>query len=263
MTDILLLSLVQGITEFLPVSSSAHLIILSFFTKSAPLSLELKLAFHLGTLGAIIIYFWRTLYQYVQGCLTFFIYRKNTPSFTEALFLVVATLPAIIVGYMIHRFGGFIEENAVSIGINSIIFGALLGIADKCSERNSRLSSYKTSFIIGIGQAIALLFPGASRSGSCITIGRFLKLTRKESIRFTFLLSIPTVVAAIALSWRGSNMWSTPQELQQMTQACFFSFIFGLLSIHMALKFLTNRRFTFFAFYRIFLGVGLLWYWLL
>lgn len=253
--DIFLLALVQGITEFLPISSSAHLMLLSAVKGLTP-STALKLAFHLGTLGAIVVYFWRDLWGYVQGLGNYLKNRTVTLAFKEGLYICAATVPAVVAGYGLHRLGGIFPENALSIGINSIIFGILLIYSDKMPEQRFE-PSLKNSILIGLGQVIALIFPGASRSGSCLTVSRFLQFNRYQSVRFTFLLSIPTVLAGIVLLLNDPVVY-TQTQIIHMAQAALFSFIIAFAVIRFILQILVQKGFYYFGIYRIILGLYLL-----
>lgn len=260
-TYILLLCLIQGIGEFLPISSSAHLTLLSFLFNQSPTPLEWEVALHLGTLISIIVYFRQEILAMFQAALGVIFNRHrsywlSSSEWQVTLSLVIATLPAIFIGYLIKdKIKGL--SIPIIMGCSSILFGTLLYLADIYQNRRSQKLTYKKSFFIGCAQVLAFI-PGASRSGCCITAARYAGLGRIEATSFAFLLSIPTVLAAVTLTGYDVLKQNIPLNWLALFQAILLTALLGLISIHGILSFLKRHSFKPFMIYRIILGVILL-----
>jgi undecaprenyl-diphosphatase len=257
---IIALCLVQGISEFLPVSSSAHLVLLGYFFKESATTLEWEVALHLGTLLSVIVYFWRDLWEMTKGFFSWIFspmstnYREN-PYLKQAWYLIIATLPAIGSGYMVKQIGP--EASTKLIGITAIIFGILLYLVDHFQKKSNENLSYAKAFAIGCAQVLAFI-PGASRSGSCITAARAFGLGRVEATRFAFLLSIPTVLGAVTLTAYDAVKQGIVLDWQSLSVAISLTAIIGLAVIHGVLKFLEKYSFSVFMIYRVLLGILIL-----
>lgn len=263
--QLLVLCFIQGMTEFLPVSSSGHLILLPTLFHWTEQGLELDVAMHVGTLCAVFLYFWSDLKDMIVSC-----FRYVTSGFSRdrcdshvqlALCLVIATIPAIIVGFSLKKMGmGDIRQVAV-IGITSIVFGLVLYLADHFGRRTHDIKDMTISrgFIIGMAQAVALI-PGVSRSGICITAGRFLGFDRVSCARFAFLLSIPSIIGAATLTAYDAYKDQVPLVIGEVVWGIVFSMLFGLLAIHFMITFLTRHSLTPFVIYRVLLGAGILFF---
>lgn len=195
--QIALLALVQGLTEFLPISSSAHLILPSQILGWSDQGLAFDVAVHVGTLAAVVWYFRRDLWQIAEGCLTAGAQRRANEASRLALALVVGSVPAVVVGFCC---GDWIELHLRSgyvIAAATIVFGIFLGFADRrrCGQRDLAQLTLMTALLIGVAQAFALI-PGTSRSGITMTAALLLGLSRTASARFSFLLSIPIITGA-------------------------------------------------------------------
>ena len=197
-----LLALVQGITEFLPISSSAHLILVPVFTGWPDQGPMIDVAVHVGTLGAVIVYFRRDVWQMISGLGRLGRNdRDRDPGLRLAFHVVVATIPVVVAGAVLTSFGLSILRSPVLIGWTTAGFGVLLYIADR-SNMTIRKIEHMTlahALFIGVVQAVALI-PGTSRAGITMTAARVLGYERTESARFSMLLSIPTIIAAGALA---------------------------------------------------------------
>lgn len=198
--QIIVLALVQGITEFLPISSSGHLILIPAFTGWADQGQVVDVMVHVGSLFAIIVYFWRDVIRLVKGGIDLLRLRMNDDS-RMALYIILATIPAVAVGLFLKKSG--IADNLRSVELiawNAIIFGVLMYLADRFGPRIKRMEDMKLppALIIGLAQAMALI-PGTSRSGITMTAARFLGFERPEAARFSFLLGIPAIAGAGAL----------------------------------------------------------------
>jgi len=243
MIEILILSLIQGITEFIPVSSSSHLIIISKYFNFENQKLSIDVSLHIGSFLAVIFYF--------RGYIKNFL--RNKQLFFK---IAIASIPVMIFGYCLVIFG-FIEHlrNIKIIGWTTIIFGFLLYLSDKnkYSKKINFDLNYKSIVLIGIFQILSLI-PGVSRSGITITGARFLQFNRLDSAKISFLLSIPTL-AAVSFFGINNILKSEILELSMLNLASiFFSFIFSLISIKYFLKYIKNYSLTVFAIYRIILG---------
>ncbi|NBT85571.1 MAG: undecaprenyl-diphosphate phosphatase [Alphaproteobacteria bacterium] len=252
---IFLLCFVQGISEFLPVSSSAHLLLLSELFKYPTTSLEWEVALHFGTLAAVILYFYKDLWSMtkavIKGICTMKIPSADTYCL-KAWHLALATIPAVIAGYFVKKIGG-VSYSPHFIGIMSIVFGILLYIVDKFSKHSEADVTTKKAIGIGLMQTLAFI-PGVSRSGSCITAARAFGLNRVEATRFAFLLSIPTVLGAVALTTYDVLKENIPLDFAVLGPAVLLTAAIGLCVIHGILTFLQRHSFGLFTIYRVILG---------
>ncbi len=259
-----LLAVVQGITEFLPISSSAHLVLLPIFMQWQDQGIIIDIAAHLGSLIAVVFYFRMDLLRLLKGWLQSF---GTSDSVNEdgqlAWLLLWATLPIMIAALLFQAYVLPYVRNAVVIGVASIFFGLLLWFADWRGKRtkNTKQLTIFDAMLIGVAQATALI-PGASRSGVTMTAGLWLGLTRVEAARFSFLLAIPTILAASlygayhAFSDNGVIQWS----LVLGVIVC--SALIAWLCIHWFIKFVSRIGMTPFVLYRILLGLVLLYVYL-
>lgn len=258
---LLILSFLQGATEFLPISSSGHLAALPLVMDWPDQGLLIDVSVHLGTLAAVIIYFRREVGAIVRGGLSFAgAARKQAAERKLFLALALATVPVVVAGGFLVLLG--LEESFRSmtvIGLASIGFGLLLYWADQKGAHDERLDSLtlKSAVLIGLAQILALI-PGTSRAGITMTAGRALGLKRTDAARFSMLLSIPTILAA--------GGWSTWQLIRSgadaQIQAAFFSaaiaFITAIAAIHFLMKWLERASMTIFVVYRVIFGLALL-----
>lgn len=195
--QIIVLAIVQGISEFLPISSSGHLILVPVLTGWADQGLITDVMVHMGSFLAVLVYFWRDILALIAGGLN--LLRGRVTSYgLLAAYIIVATIPAVAFGLFVKK-TGFIDNirGAQIVGWNAIIFGVLLYIADRLGAVKKVMADMKlpAAVIIGIAQAIAII-PGTSRSGITITAARALGFTRPEAARFSFLLGIPAIAGA-------------------------------------------------------------------
>ena len=241
--EILVLSFVQGISEFLPISSSAHLLIISKLKTFQSSSLEIDISLHLGSLLAIIFYFRKDL----SGIL------KNKDL---SLLMILGSIPLIVVGFILHK-TGFINylRNIEVIAWTTLLFGILLFFSDKFEIKKNLNNdlNIKNILIISCFQILALI-PGVSRSGVVITAGRFLKFDRYESSKISFYLSIPAIAGASFLGLK--DISSQNIEINFLVFiSVFLSFIFSYLTVKYFLIFVKNFSLNTFVFYRIILAL--------
>ena len=262
--QLLVIALVQGITEFLPISSSAHLVLIPEVTDWRDQGLVIDVAVHVGTLGAVVLYFRRDLAQMVVGGWRLVTGRIDQGAHL-ALKIVVATLPVVVAGYAVDRLLLGDERNlfllANVIAVASIAFGIVLWWVDRHapSERRTESLSYREAILIGFAQALALI-PGTSRSGITMTAARWLKLTRTEAARFSLLLAIPAILAAGTL--KGIDLAASGDATlgRDAALSAGLAFVSAFAAIALMMKWLQHASFTPFVVYRVLLGVVLLVY---
>ncbi|WP_417828394.1 undecaprenyl-diphosphate phosphatase [Thalassospira sp.] len=256
---IILLAVVQGITEFLPISSSGHLVLAPAITGSADQGLLVDVAVHVGTLAAVLIYFWRDVFAMIGGFVRLFTGRIN-PGARLAIHIVLATIPVIAVGFYLKVSG--IEEQLRSIEIiawTTLGFGILLWIADKVGMTINRLEHMRWggALFIGLAQVLALV-PGTSRSGITMTAARFMGYERSDAAQFSMLMSIPVILGAGLLAGIDLHQAGDIALTEDILLAAGLSFATALVAIAVLMNWLKRSSFTPFVIYRILLGGGLL-----
>lgn len=260
--NIILISILQGVTEFLPVSSSGHLILFSKFTSFPDQGLEMDIAVHVGSIIAVMIYFSEELYKMFIGLVKNY-FLPNFKNYGNRLFylICIATIPAVFAGIIFNMYGTEIVRNTKLIGWTIIIFGILLYISDKIGWTIRKVDHLRISdvLIIGLAQCIALI-PGTSRSGITITAGRFLGLERREAAKFSMLLAIPTILGAGLLAayelYTAGDISAVIYAIDGVT----YSFIASIIVIYGMMLWLKSKTFLPFVIYRIALGTFLLLY---
>jgi len=250
-----IIGLVQGITEFLPISSSGHLVLISAISSWRDQGLFTDIAVHGGTLIAVLIYLRKEIVKIIKN------FFQNRLSYNSLLFkIILATLPAVVVGFFVYNYIENYFRNLEVVAWASIIFGIILFFADKKNSNNSSWEEMKFSdaLIIGCFQIFAFI-PGASRAGLTITGGRFLGFNRSNAAIFSMLLSIPIILASLMISVSG--LVKDPDSIvnvQQSVFAAIIACITALISIHFMMRVVQNSNFNLFIFYRICLGIVLL-----
>lgn len=261
--QILILAAIQGITEFLPISSSGHLILVPNIIGLADQGLMMDVAVHVGTLAAVIIYFWRDILGMITALFRVFQQMANHRKFDAEFWLfcklVIATLPTIMAGFYVNKYLGADLRTLELIGWTTLSFGILLFIADKINMTVRKMEhiSFRGAFFIGLMQAVALV-PGTSRAGITMTAARFLGVERQDAARFSLLLSIPTIIGAGVL--KGFELSETENTvlIYDVLMLAGFSFLFALVAISLLMVWLRRASFTPFVIYRILLGSMLL-----
>ena len=265
-TALLLLALVQGITEFLPISSSGHLILMREFGASAGLDtfgvdanadLVMDVALHVGTLGAVVLYSWRDLMQLACGLIGGLTGKRND-GWHLAWQVGLATIPVFIIGFLAKDLITDSARTIEIIGWTTLIFGIALWFADKSVERLSLPQlGYQRAMLIGFGQVLALI-PGVSRSGICMTMGRAVGMNRVDSARFALLLSIPTILGAGTLAGLDLYESGNAQLGQDALVGGALAFVSAWFAILLMMRWLKHATFTPFVLYRLALGALLL-----
>ena len=255
---LILVAIVQGITEFLPVSSSGHLILLPNLTGLADQGLVIDVAVHVGTLGAVILYFWRDVARAVSGL--FRLGDLTHPDARLAVGLIVATIPVVIAGLLL-KLTGYDEamRSVAVVGWATLVFGLVLYWADQwgSNEKKSQDWTLRDAFIMGFWQVLALI-PGTSRSGITITGARQLGYKRGEAARLAMLMSIPTILASGALIGLEVAASMDGAAARDSAIAAAFAFFAALAALHFMMRLLRSVSFTPYVIYRIALGVVLL-----
>ena len=245
--EILILSLVQGLFEFLPVSSAAHLVLIEKYYSFNNQNLLIDICLHLGSLLAIIFYFRKDLLNFI-----------NNKDFL--IKILIGTIPIIPVGYIFYQ-TGFIDQlrNLKVIGWMSLVFGILLYISDKIkiTKKIDTEFSNKSAIIIGLFQVLSLI-PGVSRSGITISSGRLLGFDRYDSAKISFFLSIPTLAAASILGIYNIYKEGSSELNFIAIIAIIFSFIFSYITISFFLNFIKKFSLKIFVVYRIIISILIL-----
>ncbi|MCP5075829.1 MAG: undecaprenyl-diphosphate phosphatase [Rhodobacteraceae bacterium] len=256
-----ILAVIQGMTEFLPVSSSGHLILLPALTGLQDQGQLIDVSVHVGTLCAVILFFWSDSRKAFRGLGHLTTRRANTEAARLALLLIVATLPVVLFGLILKLTG--LSEHMRSlkvIGWTMLGFGLVLYYADQKGAVHKERSSWNLpdAIKLGLWQAIALI-PGTSRSGAVITGTRLLGYNRSDGARIAMLMSIPTIIASGALLGTEALMTANARGLRDGAIAAVFSFLAALLALSLMMRLLRSVSFTPYVIYRVLLGMGLLW----
>ena len=255
---IIILSLVQGITEILPISSSAHLIIIPEFFLNIDSSRGFDVSLHFGSLLAVIYYLKKDLMKIISDTMYF---KIDNEGFIILRNLIISTIPVIIVGFLVHINNFDIIRSIEVIGWTTLLFGILLGIAD----RNLKVVKYfkslnlKDALVIGIAQILAII-PGTSRSGIVITAGLYMGFSRFDASKYSLLLSIPVIIAATTLE--SINLFIERGFFfnNEMIMGIILSFCVALIAIRLFMKWINKASLKIFVAYRIMLGILILIY---
>ncbi len=248
-----ILGLTQGLGEFLPISSSSHLILIPWLFNWPDPGLTFDVALHIGTLFAVIAFFWKDWFILIRNGLSSGFKTSEGRMFW---FLVAASAPGAITGMMLEQAAEKSLRNPLLIGLMLFIMGIILYLADHygAKRQQSETISFGQSFIIGLSQALAII-PGVSRSGITIACGLFLGLTREDAARFSFLLSTPIITGAglIQLRHLTAAVLTVPFIVGIATSA-----LVGFLVIGFLLRWLRRKSFLPFVWYRIFLAAAVI-----
>ena len=249
------LGIVQGLTEFLPVSSSGHLLLGQYFLglDQQRFGLSFDVAMHLGTLVAVVAFFWRDLVRMAFAFLRSFRQRDFADPDQRLAYLVLAsTVPAALIGYFLEDFFETVVRSPWVVVFNLVLVGVLFIVGEAVGRRTRQASklTFKEAVFIGLAQAAALV-PGVSRSGATITLGLFLGLRREEAARFSFLMSVPIIAGAGALQLReivseGMGAYDT----LLFAVGFISSAVVGYLAIRFFIRFVVDHSLRAFAYYR-------------
>lgn len=248
----IILGIVQGLTEMLPVSSSAHLAIFPWIFNWNEISESFDIALHFGTFLAIFLYFIKDWISLIKGGFNKVIKKEDSTEGKIFWYLVIATIPAGIVSLVLDKISEMLFGNSMfPVATSLIIMGIILYIVDKKAESkvNYENISLSQAILIGVSQAIAAAFPGVSRSGITVTVARLLKIDRESAAKYSFLLGTPIVFAAVIFSL-DEFVFSLAFVLGVLT-----SFIVGMIVIRFLLNYLKKGSFKIFAIYRVIIGL--------
>lgn len=259
--QLMLVAVIQGVTEFLPVSSSGHLILLPRLAGLADQGLVIDVAVHVGTLFAVILFFRRDVKAMLAGTARLLRGRVDTQGAFLALGLAVATVPVVIAGLVLSVTGLDAAMRSVAlIGWTMLIFGLVLLWADRTAPQTRVAETWtlRHAAVMGLWQAVALI-PGTSRSGITITAGRLLGYTRIDAARLSMLMSIPTIIASGVLVGAEVAMQADAAAARDGAVAAAFAFVSALLALKVMFALLRSVSYTPYVVYRCVLGVVLLW----
>ena len=257
--QIVVLALIQGITEFLPISSSGHLLLVPAITGWPDQGILTDVMVHMGSFLAVIVYFWRDCVNLVAGAIDL-LRGRMTAWGRLALLIVIATIPAVAFGILLDKIGfmDLVRQMPQVVAWNAIIFGILLYLCDRFGLSSRRMAdmTWMPAIIIGFAQALAII-PGTSRSGITMTAARALGFERPEAARFAFLLGIPAIAGAGVLKL-GEAVSSGATITFGMLLTAVLTFFVALGTITVLMKLVRHVSFLPFAIYRVALGIVLL-----
>lgn len=257
--QLLLIAVVQGITEFLPISSSGHLILIPFLTNFSDQGPMIDVAVHVGSLLAIIIYFWRDALGLARGGFASVGLGNDPLQRRLFLWVLIGTIPAVALGLFL-KVGGYLDSFRITdlVAINLIVYGLLLGAADRWGRQEKSFEdvSLRDAILVGIAQALALI-PGTSRSGVTMTAARMLGYKRVEAARFSFLLAIPAVAGAGLLAVLDLAEASAQMQLDALI-AGVLTFLAAFATMAFLMNFLKKASMLVFVVYRVAMGCALL-----
>ncbi|MEG3070611.1 MAG: undecaprenyl-diphosphate phosphatase [Peptococcaceae bacterium] len=249
----LFMGIIQGLGEFLPISSSAHLVLTPWVLGWEDPGLVFDVALHMGTLLAVVAFFWRDWVELFSEAI---IKRRSTQKASMFWYLLIATIPGALAGYTLEEQAETIFRNPLIIASMLIIMGLILFIVDRraVNRKNMNGITFVDSLLIGLSQAFAII-PGVSRSGVTMTAGRALGFTRKTAARFSFLLSTPIIFGAGVMQLK--NLTISDINIAFII-GVLSSAIVGVLSIGFLLRYLTTRSFDIFVWYRLIIGLAII-----
>lgn len=255
--NLMLLSALQGITEFLPVSSSAHLIIFPNITNNTDQGRIFDVAVHSGSLLAVILYLWSDIFRMCRGIIS--LGSKSKKDSKIFYIAAIATFPLLVCGYYVQNNNFLFLRSLEVIAWSTLVFGLLLYFADKVFLRVKKIDDLNimSGVVIGFFQVLAFL-PGTSRSGICITAARFLGFDRESAAKFSLILSIPAILGASVLEAYDLVKLNDYELNLNLLTATILSFAFSLTSITFMMAWIKKYSFTPFIVYRLLLAILLL-----
>lgn len=260
--QLILVALIQGITEFLPVSSSGHLILLPNLTGYTDQGQVIDVAVHVGTLAAVVIYFWQDVRQGLTGLTQLARGRADSDGARLALGLIIATIPTVLFGAFLH-FSGLSDalRSPAVIGWTMLVFGIVLYVADQKGREEKEAGDWgiRDALLMGLWQMIALI-PGTSRSGITITGARQLGYKREDGARIAMLMSIPTIIASGVLLGAEVAIEANMALMKDAAIAAILAMVSALAALSLMMRLLRSVSFTPYVIYRVILGLILLGY---
>ena len=261
---IFIISILQGITEFLPISSSGHLLLFhSIIQQSDSLAAEqinllLDIAVHVGTLFAVVGYFWKDIWRMTLGCFPLMAGRWDHPDAKLNIHILISSIPVIIAGLALHAWDPLWLRETWIVATTTIVFGALLWLSDtqEQAQRSHETMTLKEALLIGLAQCLALI-PGTSRSGVTMTASRFLGFSRTQAARYSLLLSTIAISGAGTIGAMDVAAIMTPELAKTILVAIVLSCLSAVIAIALMMKWLQKQSFKIFAIYRFILGGAL------
>lgn len=251
----IILGIIQGIAEFLPISSSAHLILFPYLFGWEESSLAFDVALHFGTMMAVLVVFFKDWWVLFTGAVKGIVKKEKSTNGRIFWYLVVATIPAALSGLLLDDIVENVIRNKIwIIAIALAVMGLLIFLGDKWASKHYKKETkfeditLKQSFLVGISQAFAVI-PGFSRSGTTILAGRLMGLSKEAITKFTFLLSVPVISGATILKVGDLNL------TKEVIIGIISSFAMGIISIKFLLSYIKKHDFSVFAFYRVILAI--------
>jgi undecaprenyl-diphosphatase len=264
MLNIIILAVIQGLTEFLPISSSGHLVLLHNVLDediTSTYSKIIDISVHIGTLAAVILYFRHDVVRLLNGCLNLAKLNTKTNDAQLTLKLAIASIPVVIAGYILFQFNPTFFDSLFIMAWMTLVFGLVLYISDKRSQDTVKIDNFtfKQSFIYGLAQCAALI-PGVSRSGITMTAGRFMGHSRVEAARFSLLMGMIAISGAGILASHSVIDSTTVEQsvFHILAVGMLVSFITAYIAILVMMRWISRASFTPFVIYRIILGCALL-----
>lgn len=258
MLKTIILGIIQGIGEFLPISSSAHLILVPYLFGWEKSSMAFDIALHFGTLAAVLVIYFKDWWNLFLGAVNKITKKKD--SFDNRMFwyLVAATVPGAVIGFLLDDIvENIFRESIVLISSALAIMGVLIYLGDKWADKHYKIEtdfkdiSFKQALVIGLSQALAII-PGFSRSGTTILTARLMGLSKTAATKFTFLLSVPIIAGATILEV--GNLELTIETFMGV----FIAFVVGIISIKFLLNYIKKNDFSIFAIYRVIFAIIIL-----
>ena len=257
----IILGIIQGLTEFLPVSSTAHLILIPKLLKIKEAllnSMAFDIFLHLGTLFAVVLFYWQKLLKILKSFFSgiFSVDERKTIDFKIGVYLIIGTLPAFLFGYFLKDIIETIFRGTFYVASFLILFSFFLLIADKIKNAGREINDMNImdAIIIGCFQAIALL-PGVSRSGISITAGLLRGFKRADAAEFSFLLSIPAIFGAVVFGTKDLLKYGVDGNLLILISGFIFSFLSGFFAIKFLISFVKKYSYLIFVIYRVIFGI--------
>ena len=253
LTFLIILSIIQGITEFIPISSSAHLILIPFFNENPYQGRAFDVCVHFGCLLAVLYYLKKDLILHIKNLF----YNKNkslTIIFLKLMF--IGTIPVIVFGALITLIKLNFGKAIILIGWTTLLFGILLGLSD-FKKITKKEINFKDAFLIGVFQALAII-PGVSRSGAVITAGRFLGYSRFISSKFSLFLSIPVIISATTFELVKLSIEEKFIFIEEYFIGVILTFVVALTTINLFMNYIEKISLKIFVIYRVFLGLLIL-----
>ena len=258
--QIIVLAVVQGLTEFLPISSSGHLVLVPKFLGWQDQGIIFDISVHLGSLAAVCIYFRGDLIELLKGAPDLLLFRPRGKSSNLLFLLILSTIPAALIGFISSDWIERYLRNPLIIAVTLAFYGVLMWVADKKGSKKIAIQNigYLQAIIIGFAQVLALI-PGTSRSGITMTAGLFLGMKRIDAAKFSFLMSIPVIMLAAGYKVLIIFLNNTDVAWNELFFGMVISLIIAYLSIGFFMKVLQKIGLMPFAVYRILLSILIIW----